>query len=434
MQSRIQCTVAIRNALLMAALTCHHYFIILGGFMSWFWSWGTLVSLGVFFDYFRDEFGLTDAQTATIQSISCAFIQFFAIISGLCLPFSPQNRPFWFMLIGTILLSLGYIGTALCTNYYQMWVAAGLGFGLGSSFLTVSSVSVIPLYFTEGASDYKQRAAGIVTAGSGIGALILPYVYDGLLLRLEERSTLVICGFLCLVTLLPMMVPFWTPPPVAMTRKVYSCAFFCRQRVMLLALGSVIFYFSYFSLNFYLSPFAQDKLNFSTFQVSEALSVLGVMSTIGRLVTGYIADKWIHPLPIWMLGMALKACCAILMVATTNVHVFWIAIFFGGLAHSTGVFLNQVVSRDFSSGEMPTVYGFIYFLSGFGSLFGPYFLGYLVDEHSYLKGMLIMQSTLIPGLFCLIVLWIATLRHQQREAEGAAQINIENDAYQVLED
>lgn len=52
------------------------------------------------------------------------------------------------MLIGTILLTVGYFGAALSKNLISLYFSAGLGIGVGSSFLTVASVAVVPAYFS----------------------------------------------------------------------------------------------------------------------------------------------------------------------------------------------------------------------------------------------------------------------------------------------
>jgi MFS family permease len=374
------------------------------GFLCFFWSWGTVMSLGMFFSHFRDEYQLTDADTALVQALTSSFIQFFALMVGILLYFSPCGRPFWFMILGSGLVATGYWGAAASSSFTQLAVSAAIGWGVGSSFLTVATVALLPSYFSQEFQHRRQTATSIMTAGSGIGGLLLPFLFEHLLDNHDARAALNICGWVVAVTLIPTVCIFWIPPTDAITLKTLTCHALKDRRVPLLTLGSVVFYFSYFSLNIYLAPFAQDQLQMSTEQVGYALSTIGVTSTIGRLMAGFIADATKEPLRMWMVGMSLKAIAAVLMVMSTQRWLFWVAVVLGGVGHSFGIFLNQVVSHHFPREFLPSVYGFVYCLSGLGSLFGPYALGKLIADYDYLLGMLLMQLTLIPGLAALIAL------------------------------
>lgn len=364
-----------------------------------------MMSLGVFFDKFRDEYAATDAETAMIQSISTACIQFFAMFTSMLMYYSPQGRPFYWIALGSILLSLGYLVAAMAKSLTVVWVAAGLGWGLGSSFLTVSTVAVFPSYFVAEDAKHKQGALVLMTSGTGIGGLFLPFLFDALLEHMTPQNSLLCMAAISFVGLFPFLFAFWQPPQAPLKRKRFDRQFLVNTTVAKLTFGSMVFYFSYFSFNFYLAPFAQDVLGFTLMEVSTALAVLGVIGTVGRISLGFLADKIKNPILVWTIGMTVKALCATAMVGTSLRPIFWIALIIGGFAHSTGTFLMQVITHMFSADEVPTIYGFVYFCSGFGSLAGPFLTGTLVEDYGYLAGMCILQATLIPGVVTLCCLF-----------------------------
>ena len=66
---------------------------------------------------------------------------------------------------GTFLEFSGTLMTSFCTRYWQVLLAQGICVGLGSGFLGLASVAIIPLYF----SRKRMIATGIAATGSSLG-------------------------------------------------------------------------------------------------------------------------------------------------------------------------------------------------------------------------------------------------------------------------
>jgi MFS family permease len=66
---------------------------------------------------------------------------------------------------GTFLEFFGTLMTSFCTQYWQILLAQGICVGLGSGFLGLASVAIIPLYF----SRKRMIATGIAATGSSLG-------------------------------------------------------------------------------------------------------------------------------------------------------------------------------------------------------------------------------------------------------------------------
>ena len=66
---------------------------------------------------------------------------------------------------GAVLVIVGMLMTGLCSQYWQLLLAQGVVVGLGSGFLFLPSIAVLPQYFEK----RRALATGIGSSGSAIG-------------------------------------------------------------------------------------------------------------------------------------------------------------------------------------------------------------------------------------------------------------------------
>ena len=67
--------------------------------------------------------------------------------------------------VGSVLVTVGMLMTGLCSQYWQLLLAQGVMVGLGSGFLFLPSIAVLPQYFEK----RRALATGIGSSGSAIG-------------------------------------------------------------------------------------------------------------------------------------------------------------------------------------------------------------------------------------------------------------------------
>ena len=92
-------------------------------------------------------------------------MNFFTSISPLLAPLGARLT----MTIGSVLMSLGIILASFSTEVWHLYLTQGALFGIGSSLIYMSIVTVIPQWFTA----KRGTAMGIITAGTGFGGLAL---------------------------------------------------------------------------------------------------------------------------------------------------------------------------------------------------------------------------------------------------------------------
>lgn len=129
---------------------------------------GLTNSFGVFETFYTEDLLKTSSASAIswIGSIQLFLTMVVGVFAGWFLD-AGYLQPL--LLAGSFLEVFGMFMTSLCTKYWQVLLAQGICVGLGSGLLGLTSVAVIPLYF----SKKRMIALGIAATGSSLGQLQL---------------------------------------------------------------------------------------------------------------------------------------------------------------------------------------------------------------------------------------------------------------------
>ncbi|KAL1935842.1 hypothetical protein VTP01DRAFT_4982 [Rhizomucor pusillus] len=200
----------------------------------------------------------------------------------------------WSMTIGSLLLSMGLIFAGFSTQVWHLYLTQGILFGLGSSICYVTSMGVVPQYFER----KRGLAMGIVTSGTGVGGLIVPFIMDAINQSLGGAWTYRILGFICLASnVVTVLLVRERVPRSLKTKKKFSdiiqfeilkdvnfdiwCVIACLQ-VM-----------GYFLPYFYLPSYA-THLGLSASDGTAIVSVTSAANIVGRILAGIVADRIGH--------------------------------------------------------------------------------------------------------------------------------------------
>lgn len=136
----------------------------LTGFLSLYGCRGLTNSFGVFETFYTEDL-LTTSSSSTISWIGSIQLFLTMIVGVFAGWFLDAGHLKTLLALGTFLEIFGMMMTSLSTKYYQILLAQGICVGLGSGFLGLTSVAVIPLYF----SKRRMIATGIAATGSSLG-------------------------------------------------------------------------------------------------------------------------------------------------------------------------------------------------------------------------------------------------------------------------
>jgi predicted MFS family arabinose efflux permease len=281
-----------------------------------------------------------------------------------------------------------------------VYVAYGLGVGLGVGFSYVPALGAVQRWFV------KRRgfASGLAVSGIGVGTLILPPVAAFLIRWLGWRAAYEVLGIFAAVVGVGMALFMENDPharglapdgepmhPGAAARQPKGSTLseaIRSGRFIGLYAACLICAFGLFVPFVHLLPYARDH-GVAPSSAALLLAAVGVGSTAGRFVLGGLADSVgrAPALVLMFVGMAMSL--TIWLVSTTfgGLAVFAVAygIFYGGFV----AILPALVMDFFGGRHVGAIIGVLYTSIAAGTLVGPSVAGYAFDlSHSYTLSIL----------------------------------------------
>jgi predicted MFS family arabinose efflux permease len=354
--------------------------VVLAAYFGVMVSFGSLLvfTFGIFLKPLSAEFGWSR------ESISAAF-GLAAITVALCSPplghwldrLGPRRIILPCMAIfGLAFASLGRLTPSLA-RLYATFVLMGI---VGNGTTQMGYARAVSTWFDR----RRGLALALVMAGSGTGAMLFPPLAQLLISGAGWRTAYFALGAIVLAAGLPLTALYVRERPreralagrphagVALREALRSRVFWIL--VSTLFLGSV-------AVNgaiTHLAPLLTDR-GVSTSTAALAASVLGLASFAGRLLTGYLLDRFFGP----RVGLCLLAGTAagILLLATAQSAAAGIAaaaligLGLGGEADMT----PYLLTRYFGLRSFSTLYGFTWSAYALAGALGPVVMGKAFD-------------------------------------------------------
>ncbi|KAJ6532426.1 major facilitator superfamily domain-containing protein [Mycena capillaripes] len=345
---------------------------VFGAFLIQFCGFGYTTSFGVYQDFYVRDY-LSDSSSSAISWIGS--INALLIISvGLFIGRLYDRGHFRLLLYGGCFLqSFSLFMLSLCQRQqlYQMFLAQGVGMGLGAGLVYIPSMAVVSHYFQ------KRRALAmtIVASGSSFGAIINPIMLNNTLHSSLGFGTSVrasaglITGLLLLACLMmrPRLPPSQSSPPFWKSLRRFSHDKPYVLATLGLAFYSVAFYFPLFFLQLDAVTHGIDR-TFSFY----SLVIMNAASFVGRLCPGFFA----HSLGIANMATASAGAGAVLilgMIGLSNIASVVILAILSGFC--SGVFITvmaplvSILTDDLT--ELGLRMGLFFAIEGIGGLVGP---------------------------------------------------------------
>ncbi|WP_254525861.1 MFS transporter [Natrinema caseinilyticum] len=132
---------------------------------------GGSYAFGVFYEAFVDEFAVSRSVLALVFGIQTVFIYVVGVVAGWLVDRHGQRR----VVAGsTVVLTAGFVWTAFARSYAELLAAFGVVTAVGMAGLYVVAYATIPLWFDR----RRGTAAGLASAGLGVGLVVVPPVAD----------------------------------------------------------------------------------------------------------------------------------------------------------------------------------------------------------------------------------------------------------------
>ena len=387
-----------------------------GGFKAWlqvamahmviFNTWGYINSFGVFQTFYVKSLGHPPSDISWVGSIQIFLLFFVGTFAGRATD-AGYFKPI--LTAGALLELFSIFMTSLCTKYWQLFLAQGLGQGLGCGLMFCPTIALMPTYFTKN----RGIAIGIAASGSATGGLVFPAVVMRLLPRVGYGWTMRTLGFISLATLAPSVFFLRQRLPPRKSGPLIELSAFKELPYLLFAIGMFLNFSGLYVGFFYIGSFGRDIIGVSQTVSIDLLLVMNGVGLMGRLVPNLMADMFTGPLNM-LIPFSL---------ATGVVSYGWSGVKdLGGLYAFAAVYgLAAAGIQSLFPATLSTLttdlkktgvrMGMVLSVVGVAALIGSPIAGALIQEGNgeYLYAQMFMGSVIITGTMTLVAARIAKM-------------------------
>ncbi|KAJ5999181.1 hypothetical protein N7451_006991 [Penicillium sp. IBT 35674x] len=378
---------------------CQAWLQVALGHMIIFNTWGYINSFGVFQTYYTTSLGRSPSDISWVGSIQIFLLFFIGTFSGR----ATDAGYFRFTLtVGATLEVFCIFMTSLCTEYWQLFLAQGLGQGIGCGLMFCPTLALISTYFD------KRRgiAIGLTASGSATGGLVFPAVVLRLLPQIGYGWTMRVLGFITLVTLLPCVLLFKQRLPPRTSGPLVEWAAFKELPYLLFAVGMFLNFWGLYVAFFYIGSFSSDIIGASDTTSIYLLMVMNGVGLVGRLIPNFMADQFTGPLNLLIPFSCSTALVAYCWAAVNNMNGLWAFAAFYGLSAAgiQSLFPATLSTLTTDLKKTGVRMGMVLSVVAVAALIGSPIAGALVssDDGQYLYAQMFMGSAIIAGTLTLI--------------------------------
>ncbi len=368
------------------------WFVVAAAFAITFIGFGSAYTFSAFLEPLQRDFGASRGSVSLVFSLA-GFLYFgLGIVSG---PLADRFGSRSLVVAGMILMATGLAAASAARSLLQVYVAYGLGVGLGVGCAYVPAIGAVQRWFVR----RRGFASGLAVSGIGVGTLAMPplasllvqgFGWRGAYLALGAIAAVVGGGLALLIENDPRdrgLAPDGDPlPPDATTLQRYgvSVGEAIRSRHFIsLYLACLICSFGVFVPFVHLVPYARDH-GVAAEAAVMLLGAIGVGSTAGRFFLGGLADRMGRQFSLLLMFAGMALALAVWVISTNFWSLAVFALVFGVFYGGWVAVLPAVVMDRFGSRNVSGIIGILYTSVAFGTLIGPTAAGFAFDVgHSY---------------------------------------------------
>jgi predicted MFS family arabinose efflux permease len=374
----------------------HPAFIVLAALtLSMLAASGLRAVFGVYIKPMEAEFGWSRGALSGAAAVSL-------LLLGAAGPFVGRLADRWgprrVIVLALLLLGAGTIASAFVQRLWHVYVTAGLFMALGAGGVALTTGSTVIARWFE---SRRGLAIGIAAGGMSAGQLIVIPLATAITAYQGWRTSYLWLGGGLLLLVLPLAAwlirnnpedrglrPYGASGPRQSAAQAAATQAAGRVSVVEAAqtspfwlLMATFFVCGYTSNGMVLTHFMPHALehNFTAFQASAALGVMGAMNVVGTMASGWICDRFGRRVPLatyyFLRGVSLIFLLYVWDVPSLH---FWAALF--GLNYISTVppttTLTANIYGRFSVGELS---GWIFFAHQVGSALGAAGAGWVYE-------------------------------------------------------
>jgi len=361
--------------------------------------WG----LPFYYDFMVQQFGWTRAQVTSGNALSKLVVgPIFGFLAGWVVDrFGPRRV----MMIGILMAGFALVGLGWASSlgmFYFFYLFNALGYVCGGP---LPNQVLLTRWFDRS----RGKAMGFAYLGIGIGGATVPWISHALVQHFGWQTALQILGVLIVVVSLPMAILVKEPPRAttsAVSAKPASPkAAFKHVSFYLLTLGSMCSIAAVSGTQQNLKLFLSLDRHFTQRDAAGVLSLVLGFSIVGRLLMGWLADRFSKKYVMLLTYLLVAAGIPLLFLGTTRLVLYISAAVFGIGLGGDYMIIPLMTAEIFGIEILGRLLGVILTAGGIADAAAPWLIGRLRDSTgSYfdscfvLVGMALLGGLAVLGL------------------------------------
>lgn len=345
------------------------YLVLLGSFLGLTGHFGLLNSVGAIQTYVATH-QLSDLSSSTISWIFSIYLAIAFSGTVVVGPLFDAKGALTPMVLGNILVLLGIMTSAHCTEVYQFILSLSICVGFGNALCISPLIGVVSHWF------YRNIgfAIGISSIGGSVGGMIIPIMLRNLYAKVGFTWAMrVLALFCCSLSIIAtfLIKERFKKNNKEQNNKMFDFRALKDSKFVLLVIGVLFGETCLLSVATYYGTYAIAQ-GFSESSSYILLTIFNGTGILGRACPGWLSDRIGHFNVMIMMLICTSISVLVLWVpfgSHTGVIYTFIALFgfFSALIFSlTPACLRQITPvREFGSR-----YGLMYFFVSFGNLIG----------------------------------------------------------------
>lgn len=382
-------------------------------------GFGSAYSFAAFIDAMQREFSASRGSVALVFSLA-GFLYFsLGIVTG---PMADRWGSKPLAVAGMLLVTAGLVLAGMATTLPQIYLAYGLGIGLGVGCSYVPAVGAVQRWFLR----RRGFASGLAVSGIGIGTLAIPALATLIIETLGWRQAYFVLGAIAATLGLGMAFLLENDPgkrglgpdgvvATAAPKGTVPSGIPLREAIrsrpfMALYIAGLIASFGLFVPFVHLVPFALDR-GISPAGGAFLLGMIGLGSTVGRFFLGGLADRIGRHVSLIGVYLGMALTLVIWLVSGSLWPLALFALTFGTFYGGFVALLPALVMDYFGGRHVSSIIGVLYTCVALGTLIGPTAAGYLYDLTSDYR--LAIMASILSNLLAAAVIGFGSRKPEQ---------------------
>ncbi len=356
----------------------------------------SLWGLPFYYDFMVQQFSWTRAQVTSGNALSKLVVgPIFGFLAGWVVDrFGPRRM----MMIGILMAGAALVGLGWISSlgmFYFFYLCNALGYVCGGP---LPNQVLLTRWFDRS----RGKAMGFAYLGVGIGGATVPWISHALVQHFGWQAALRILGLSIVAVSLPLALLVKEPPkPRTVDGSIKPAslkAAFQRSSFYLLTLGSMCSIAAVSGTQQNLKLFLSLDRHFTQRDAASVLSLVLTFSIAGRLLMGWLADRFSKKHVMLLTYLLVAAGIPLLFLGTTRLVLYASAAIFGIGLGGDYMIIPLITAEIFGIDILGRLLGVILTAGGIAEAAAPWFIGRLRDATgSYFESCFVLVGIALVG-------------------------------------